>query len=69
MLSGQETLQGNFKTGLIDREDVPGRLKAFLIDCIQFDPEKRPDDNINLIEPLEALQQEHPWSRKEDEDW
>ena len=65
----QETLQSNFKSGLIDREDVPDLLKELLTDCIHFDPEKRPGEILQLILILEKLQQAHPWSRQDAEEW
>ena len=69
MLSGQETLQGNFKSQLIDREDVPEKLKMLLEDCVSFEPNKRPSSVRGMIQLLEELTKVHPWTREEALKW
>ncbi len=69
MLAGQDTMQGNFDTQLINRSDIPDELKRLLTECVHFNPEKRPKNISDLIETLESLQRKHPWSRKDANDW
>lgn len=69
MLSGQETLQGDFRNHLIERKDIPQDLSDLLAQCIHFDPEKRPANIDVLIEFLEAKNEEYPWTRKKAMKW
>ncbi len=69
MLSGQETLQSNFKERLIDRDDVPEELRKLLTASINFAPEKRPDSIGFLIDELEELNKKYPWSKTEAQNW
>ena len=69
MLSGQETLQGDFRNHLIERKDVPQDLSALLAQCIHFDAEKRPANIDVLIEFLESKYEEFPWTRKDAMKW
>lgn len=69
MLSGQETLQGNFKNNLIERDDVPMKLKSLLESCVSFEPSKRPDSLTEIIALLEDMQLEYPWTRVQSKEW
>ncbi len=69
MLSGAETVQGDFKNQLIERDDVPEQLKNLLQTCISFEPDKRPSEMSVLIDQLESLATEHSWTRKDAEIW
>ncbi|WP_136481760.1 serine/threonine protein kinase [Cognatitamlana onchidii] len=69
MLSGQETLQGGFKQQLIERTDVPDNLKALLEQCISFSVDKRPESVEVIIDALEVLKKEYPWTRQDAKHW
>nr|WP_240972503.1 serine/threonine-protein kinase [Flammeovirga yaeyamensis] len=69
VMSGEETIQGNFRDKLIDREDVPQELKDMLLECIRFDPEKRVQHIDDFIDLLEQLQHQYPWTQKMAKDW
>ncbi|OHX64046.1 serine/threonine-protein kinase [Flammeovirga pacifica] len=69
VMSGEETIQGNFRDKLIDRPDVPIVLKDILLSCIRFDPNKRIQDINELIDVLENLQKEHPWTQQLAKKW
>lgn len=69
MLSGQETLQGNIKNNLIEREDVPDELKTLLEKCVSFEPDKRPKDVNEVILMLEKLTVKFPWTMHDAEKW
>ena len=69
MLSGDETLQGDFRNQLIERRDVPEELKNMLTKCIHFNPDKRPSDMNELINFFESLRMDHPWSRMDAQEW
>ncbi|GGZ85725.1 serine/threonine-protein kinase [Algibacter mikhailovii] len=69
MLTGEETLQGDFRNNLIERKDVPIELSEFLASCIRFDPNKRPSGIDELIVFFEKLNQKNPWTRKDALDW
>ncbi|AZQ64919.1 serine/threonine protein kinase [Flammeovirga pectinis] len=69
VMSGEETIQGNFRDMLIDRDDVPHGLKEILLKCIRFDPSKRLQTVDTLITVLEVQNKLHPWSREDAKDW
>lgn len=69
MLTGEETLQGDFRSQLIERKDVPQDLRNFLAECIRFDPMKRPENIDVLIDFFELKTKEFPWSRQDALDW
>lgn len=69
MLSGEETLQGEFRNQLLERKDVPDDLRSFLAECIRFDPVKRPPSIDVLIDFFEMKLKEFPWSRQDAIKW
>ena len=69
MLSGQKTLQGDFRNHLIERKDIPQDLSDILAQCIHFDPKKRPENIDVLIDFLENKYAEFPWTRKDAQSW
>ena len=69
MLSGEETLQGDFRNELIERKDVPEDVRNFLSECIRFDPMKRPGHIDELIDFFEIKLKEFPWSRQDAIKW
>lgn len=69
MLSGQETISGEIGQVLHTRKDVPTRLLGLLLDCIHFEPARRPAEMQLLIDDLESLAKEYPWGNKEAHDW
>ncbi len=69
MLSGEQTLQADFKSQLIEEADVPDSLKKVLLDCLNFAPQKRPANIDVLIELFEELRDNYTWSRKNAENW
>lgn len=69
MLSGQKTLQGNFKQQLVEREDVPDALKNLLEQCISFSVDKRPKNVEAIIDILEQLSALNPWTRQDAKKW
>ncbi|MGI9531613.1 serine/threonine-protein kinase [Lutimonas sp.] len=69
MLTGEETLQGDFRNQLIEREDVPDDLRSILSKCIRFDPKKRPENIDELIDFFEIKQKEFSWSRQDALNW
>jgi len=69
MMSGQETLTGEFKSQLIERNDVPEKLKLLLESCVSFSVEKRPENIEEMILVLEQLKLEYPWNREDAKKW
>ncbi|MBB6462187.1 serine/threonine-protein kinase [Flammeovirga kamogawensis] len=69
VMSGEETIQGNFRDMLIDRNDVPDDLKEILLKCIRFDPSKRLQTVDTLIAVLEVQNKLHPWNREDAKAW
>ncbi|MDN3641300.1 serine/threonine-protein kinase [Lutimonas halocynthiae] len=69
MLSGEETLHGEFRNQLIERKDVPADLRDFLAECIRFDPQKRPAHIDQLIDFFEIKHKEFPWDRHDALKW
>ncbi|WP_281616341.1 serine/threonine-protein kinase [Flammeovirga sp. SubArs3] len=69
VMSGEDTIQGNFRDKLIDRTDVPEQLKELLLSCIRFDPEKRIQSVEEMIDILEELAINYPWHKEEAEKW
>lgn len=69
MLSGEQTIQTNLKDGITEGVDVPVELKDLLLQCLSFDPEKRPADIAFIIQELEQIQSKHNWSRTDAETW
>ena len=69
MLSGDATLQGDFRQHLIERKEVPTDLRNILGECIHFDPEKRPSNIDVLIDFFEQKNTELPWTRKDAMAW
>ena len=69
MLSGQEELALDEGKGLFDRTDLPEELKTLLISCIQFEVAQRPASVSAMIDRLEKLALERPWTREEAKAW
>ena len=69
MLSGEQTLQGDFRSQLIERKDIPTDLSNFLGECIRFDPNKRPESIDVLIAFFEEKNKEYPWTRQDAKNW
>jgi tRNA A-37 threonylcarbamoyl transferase component Bud32 len=69
MLSGDVTIQGNFKSQLIERDDVPAELKSLLMQCLSFEADKRPATIQQVIEALEQLSERNIWKRHDAEAW
>ena len=69
MLSGQEELALDEGKGLFDRTDLPEELKTLLISCIQFEVAQRPASVSAMIDRLEKLALEWPWTREEAKAW
>lgn len=69
MLSGHQSIDLQLKNQIIEREDVPKMLKDLLYDCMDFDVNVRPKDMTELIEKLEILANEYPWTRTDAESW
>ena len=69
MLSGEETLHGEFRNQLIERKDVPADVRNFLAECIRFDPQKRPASIDQLIDFFEIKHKEFPWDRQDALKW
>ena len=69
MLSGEETLHGEFRNQLIERKDVPQDVRDFLSECIRFDPQKRPAHIDQLIDFFEIKHKEYPWDRHDALKW
>lgn len=69
MLSGEVTLQGDFKQGLMRDTAMPDELRELFIQCLSFDPGKRPDNMTKIIMVLEALSVQYPWKKAEAEVW
>ncbi len=69
MLTGEQTLQGEFKSQIIDDKDIPDSLRQVLLDCLNFVPDKRPENIDVVIDLLEALSTQYPWTRKDAENW
>ncbi|MBD0400737.1 serine/threonine-protein kinase [Flammeovirga sp. EKP202] len=69
VLSGQEIIEAREIQKLIDREDIPEDLYSLLVQCIQFNPEKRIQNIDTLIQHLEKIAAQTPWNKKQAYDW
>lgn len=69
MLSGQETIDGDLRSMLVKRNDVSEGLEKLLINCVHFDPDKRPVTIAEVIKELELLRKWHVWTRMDAKSW
>lgn len=69
MLGGEDTLSGNIKASIFERNDIPDDLKLLLMKCIHFEVNKRPADIDEVINSLEELSTDHLWTKENARDW
>lgn len=69
MLGGEDTLSGNIKASIFERNDLPDDLKLLLMKCIHFEVNKRPADIDEVINSLEELSTDHLWTKENARDW
>jgi tRNA A-37 threonylcarbamoyl transferase component Bud32 len=69
MLSGEPTIQSDFKSQLINRDDIPEELNNLLLKCLSFEIEKRPERIEEVIDQLDKLSFKYRWTRKDALKW
>lgn len=69
MLGGEATIEGDLQASIFERKDLPEKLRELLLQCVHFSVEKRPSNMKELIETLEELSKEYPWTREDASNW
>ncbi|WP_044211136.1 serine/threonine-protein kinase [Flammeovirga sp. OC4] len=69
MLMGQDSIDNLLTEDIFKDISLPPKLIQLLFSCISFNVEERPKDIRSLIEALEVLGQEYPWSEKQAKEW
>ncbi|NME67865.1 serine/threonine-protein kinase [Flammeovirga aprica] len=69
MLMGQDSIDNLLTEDIFKEVSLPQKLIHLLFSCISFNVEERPENIRSLIEALEDLSQEYPWSEQQAKEW